>query len=91
MEDIFLFLASFARILLELVSLSMMVRALLPIFFDPEDNKIYAITVMMTEPIAAPVRAVLFRFNIGQGTPIDWGFFSAYILINILQVVLPAF
>ena len=90
-EEIFLLLASFARILLEVLSLAMMIRVLLPIFFNPDGNRIYELTVVLTEPVVAPVRALLAKLNIGQNSPIDWGFFTAYLLLSILQTVLPAF
>lgn len=41
MEEVFLLLASLARILLEVLSIAMMIRVLLPIFFDPDGNRIY--------------------------------------------------
>lgn len=91
MEEVFLLLASLARILLEVLSIAMMIRVLLPIFFDPDGNRIYELTVMLTEPIVAPVRALFVKFNIGQGSPIDWSFFATYLLISILGTVLPSF
>ena len=91
MEEIFLLLASLARILLEVLSFAMMIRVLLPIFFNPEGNRIYELTVMLTEPIVTPVRALLVKLNIGQGSPIDWSFFVTYLLISILGTILPAF
>lgn len=83
--------ARVAQILLELISLAMMVRVLLPIFFDPEDNKIYAMTVMLSEPLTIPVRSVLVKLNIGQNSIIDWGFFATYIIISLLRAALPVF
>ena len=91
MEEIFLLLASLARILLEVLSFAMMIRVLLPIFFNPEGNRIYELTALLTEPIITPVRALLVKFNIGQNSPIDWSFFATYLLIGILQTLLPAF
>ena len=91
MEEIFLFLASLARILLEVLSFAMMIRVLLPIFFNPDGNRIYELTALLTEPVIAPVRALLVKLNIGQNSPIDWSFFATYLLINILQMLLPAF
>ena len=84
-------MASLARILLEVLSFAMMIRVLLPIFFNPEGNRIYELTVMLTEPIVTPVRALLVKLNIGQGSPIDWSFFVTYLLISILGTILPAF
>ena len=91
MEEVFLLLASLARILLEVLSIAMMIRVLLPIFFDPDGNRIYELTVMLTEPIVAPVRSLFVKLNVGQGSPIDWSFFATYLLISILGTVLPSF
>jgi hypothetical protein len=43
----------------------------------------------VTEPFIIPVRALLFRLNIGQDSPIDWAFSLTYILIYIVQLFLP--
>ena len=91
MEEVFLLLASLARILLEVLSIAMMIRVLLPIFFDPDGNRIYELTVMLTEPIVAPVRALFVKLNVGQGSPIDWSFFATYLLISILGTILHSF
>jgi uncharacterized protein YggT (Ycf19 family) len=54
------------------------------------ESRLYAIVSLVTEPFVAPVRAVLVMLNIGQDSPIDWSFSIAYILIWLLQGILPA-
>ena len=68
----------------------MIIRKLLPIFIDPTESRIYAITCFVTEPFIAPVRAIMVRLNIGQDSPIDWAFSITYILIWLLSGLLPA-
>ena len=88
---IFLYIvAKTISVILSVVSFAMLARMILPWFVDPMDNTIYALTCMVTEPFVAPVRAVMVMFNIGQDSPIDWAFSIAYILIWLLQSLLPA-
>ncbi|MBQ7374344.1 MAG: YggT family protein [Clostridia bacterium] len=89
METIFYFLAKCVQILLDIVSLSMMVRAIMPIFADVEESGFYALTVAITEPFVAPVRFLFAKLNIGQDTPIDMAFFATYIILWVLGIFLP--
>ncbi len=90
MEAALLFFAKFVQVALEAVSLSMVIRMLLPIFFDVENNRFFGLLTVFTEIFVAPVRALLVRFNIGQNSPVDWGFFATYLIIWIIQLFLPA-
>ena len=89
METIFYFLAKCVQILLDIVSLSMMVRAIMPIFADVEESGFYAITVAITEPFVAPVRFLFAKLNIGQDTPVDMAFFATFIILWVLEIFLP--
>ena len=89
METNFYFLAKCVQILLDIVSLSMMVRAIMPIFADVEESGFYALTVAITEPFVAPVRFLFAKLNIGQDTPIDMAFFATYIILWVLGIFLP--
>lgn len=88
---IFLYIiAKTVSVILSVVSFAMLARMLLPWFVDPMESNIYELVCLVTEPFVAPVRAVMFMFNIGQDSPIDWSFTIAYILIWLLQNLLPA-
>lgn len=76
--------------MLEVVSFTMLIRMLLPFFVDPMENRLYAISCFVTEPFIAPVRAVMVRLNIGQDSPIDWAFSITYIIIWLLESLLPS-
>lgn len=89
MQEIFYILAKTVSISLEVVSVTMLIRMFLPIFVDPMESKIYAITCFITEPFIVPVRAIMFGLNIGQDSPIDWAFSITYILIWLLSSLLP--
>jgi uncharacterized protein YggT (Ycf19 family) len=88
-ETIFYFLAKCVQILLDIVSLSMMLRAIMPIFADVEESGFYALTVAITEPFVAPVRFLFAKLNIGQDTPMDMAFFATYIILWVLGIFLP--
>lgn len=90
MQEFFYIIAKTVSIVLEVVSFAMIIRMLLPIFIDPTESRIYAITCFVTEPFIAPVRAVMVRLNIGQDSPIDWAFSITYIIIWLLSGLLPA-
>ena len=89
MQEFFYIIAKTVSIALEVVSFAMIIRMLLPIFIDPTESRIYAITCYVTEPFIAPVRAIMVRLNIGQDSPIDWSFFATYIILSVGTMFLP--
>lgn len=78
------------QLCLSLVSLAMVIRMLLPVFVDPEENAIYAASCYISEPFVLPVRFVMAKLGIGQHTPIDLAFIVAYMIIILLGTFLPA-
>lgn len=89
METVFYILAKCVRIILDVISLSMMIRMLLPIFADVEDNRLYMLSVAVTEPLIIPARIVLDMLGIGENTPLDMGFLTTYFLLAIIDLFLP--
>ena len=82
----------FARIILivlDAVSIAMLIRMFLPIFFGSEDGRLSLFLACITEPFIIPVRFIMAKFNILQGTPIDWSFTVTYLLIALVQLFLP--
>ena len=69
--------------------MAMLVRMILPFFLEPEESRIYAFTFCVSEPFIAPVRLILVKLNIGQDSPIDWSFFATYLILMIVQTLLP--
>ena len=90
METVFYFAAKLVSVVLEVVSIAMIVRMIVPLFTGSEDNKVCMLAALISEPFIAPVRAIMVKFNIGQDSPIDWAFSIAYILIWLLRTFLPA-
>ena len=90
MENFLYIIAKTISVILSVVSYAMLARMILPWFVDPMENRLYEIVCLVTEPFITPVRAVMFMLNIGQDSPIDWSFTITYILIWLLQSLLPA-
>jgi len=81
--------AKTVQIIISVVSFSMFIRAIMPIFFEVEGNRFYALTCVISEPFIAPVRYVMVKLNIGQNSPIDWSFFVTYLILWLLESLLP--
>lgn len=90
MQELFYILAKSVSLILEIVSVAMIVRMLLPIFVDPMESRFYAVVCFVTEPFILPVRAIMVRLNVGQDSPIDWAFSITYLIIWLLSSLLPA-
>lgn len=83
-------LARTVSLLLSILSYAMLARAILSFFPSMDDSPVSAILATVTEPFIIPIRALLYHFNIGQGSPIDLSFSLTYLLIVIVQLFLPA-
>ena len=89
MQEFFYIIAKTVSIALEVVSFAMIIRMLLPIFIDPTESRIYAITCFVTEPFIAPVRALLSRFSFVAECPLDISFFVVALGVSLLEMLLP--
>ena len=74
--------------LLSLVETAMFIRAILS-FFSRGEGFFEQFLALVTEPFIAPVRYLLMRFRFVQESPFDISFFVTFLLISILQMVLP--
>lgn len=73
-----------------MLQLLMFLRALLSWVMPEEDNVISDFVFTATEPLIIPVRNLLERFELVRALPFDISFFVVFILLVILQNVLPA-
>lgn len=88
-----LFLMLFKGVVIALIGaldLCMLLRAILSWFVE-EDNAFLAFVTMVTEPIVAPVRALFERFGWFQNSPIDVSFFAAFLLLQMVSMLLRGF
>lgn len=88
-ETVLFIIAKTAEIWLDTVSFAMIIRMLLPIFFNPEDSTVYKLSFCISEPFILPVRWVMFKFNVLQNSPIDWSFTVSYLILILLRYMLP--
>ena len=71
------------------LELLMFLRAIMSWFFADESNKLYSFAISVTEPIIAPIRYLLEKFDFIRGLPIDISFIVTFILLNVIQNLLP--
>ena len=76
------------RVLLIAIQLLMLARAILSWLPLDEDNPVEEFHYTLTEPVIAPVRALIERFGWFEGLPLDMSFFITFILLSILTAIL---
>ncbi len=82
-------IATTLRIAVGFYQMALFIRALLS-FFDPEEEGFFArLLALITEPIIAPVRALMNRFGWGADLPIDLSFLVTVVLLSGLSLILP--
>ena len=94
MEAIFYIFAKVISLMLSAISLAMFARVIMQLAsaltsFKAESNKFYLFCFTVTEIFVTPIRYLCAKFNLFTHTPIDAPFFIAYILISLLQGLLP--
>lgn len=90
METLLFIIAKTVSIWLDTVSLAMIIRMLLPIFFDAENSTVYKLSYCISEPFILPVRWIMVKFNFLQDSPIDLSFSISYLILLLLRYMLPA-
>lgn len=94
MQTFLFIMCQTASVLLGLIAVAMILRLILSFFVEDEEegeeNRFLVFLALITEPITAPVRALLSVFGIGDDSPVDIGYYVALGIILILTVTLPA-
>ena len=85
----FYLLSSSVSVLLSLLTFAMFIRVILSFIPAAEEWRFTDAVYYISELAVAPVRAVIGRFSWVQALPIDISFLVTYILIAVLQTVLP--
>ncbi|MBR5449429.1 MAG: YggT family protein [Clostridia bacterium] len=88
MEAVFYVIAKVVSIGLSVLSVVMFLRVILQ-FIASAENKFVIFCYAITEPFIIPIRVIMEKLDIGQNSPIDIPFFVAYIMISVLQMMLP--
>ena len=89
MTTVLYFIAKLISILLEVVSTAMLIQALMSFFMPGDDNRFYLFLHAITEPFVMPVRFILNKLGLLEDSPIDWSFFTTYMLLSLLEMLLP--
>lgn len=65
-------------------------RVILSRVSEPDESTLYGILFTVTEPVVAPVRALLVRFNFLQDLPLDFSPMIAMVILTFTTALLPA-
>ena len=90
MKIALLILGNTVLTLLSALEICMLVRAVLSWFPIRDDNPILRFVEMVTEPLIAPIRALLDRTGWFRNFPLDMSFFVTFLLISAAGAVLGA-
>ena len=74
---------------LTILQFLMMLRAILSWLPVDEDSRLVNFIYMVTEPVIVPVRMLLDKMEWTQDLPIDISFLVAFMLLSIIQMLLP--
>lgn len=75
--------------LISVLQVMMLVRAIMSWFPIDEDGAFFRFINGCTEPVIAPVRTLLEKLNFFQNIPIDMSFFITFLLLSVIQLILP--
>jgi len=79
------------RVFLTFMQLLMFGRAVMSWFPHDEESRIARFIFLATEPIVAPIRAAIEKSGRFQNLPIDVSFIAAFMVLMIVQMLLPDF
>lgn len=77
--------------LIDIISILIVVRSVLSWLPLGGDNAINNFLITMTEPVIAPVRKLLYKFEFSREMPVDFAPVIAIIFLYIISMVLSAF
>ena len=80
----------FVSVFIGALQLLMMFRAVISWLPIDEDSDISNFLYAMTEPVIYPVRMLLDRFEGLDELPIDLSFIISFMLLSLVQILLPA-
>ena len=88
MTQILYVIGTTIRVIVYVLQFLMLGRAIFSWLPLSEDNPIETFLYTVTEPVIAPVRAVIEYFGWFEGLPIDMSFFITFLLLSVLQIFL---
>ena len=89
METVFFIAAKLVAVILSIVSTGLFVRAILSFSEELSQSSINYYAYLITEPFVAPVRMILYKYNIGVDSMFDIPFITTCVIIMVLRMFLP--
>ncbi|MBQ7172148.1 MAG: YggT family protein [Clostridia bacterium] len=74
--------------ILTVLMLLFLLRVLMQFFLVPEENRLFAFSIAVTEIVVAPMRAIFDRFGIGEDSMIDLPFLASLFFLVLLSAFL---
>ena len=81
-------LASMVEVFLCLLSLAIVLRVLLPLL-GFEEGVLLGLCIMFSEPVVAPVRALLSKSEFFQSSPMDFSYTVTILIILVINIFMP--
>ena len=82
-------LAKAVDIYLNVASIAILVRVIIPFFSDTEANPLYAIALVLSEPVIIPFRVISDKLGIWQDTPVDIPLLASTVFLMLSGLFLP--
>ncbi len=82
-------ITQFVSLFITILQFLMMIRAVMSWLPIDEDSTVVNFIMMVTEPVIVPVRMILNRFDAVNDLPIDISFLVAFLMLSVLQMLLP--
>ncbi len=89
MNSVIYVVVTVVSVFLSVEQILMLVRAVFSWIQPDEGNKIYMFLYYATEPLIAPVRALLERFDAVANMPFDVSFTVTWLLLFVIRLLLP--
>lgn len=86
-----LLLTNTVQAILLILEICMLIRAVLSWFPVGDDNPIVQLVCLVTEPLLAPIRALLDRMGWFRNSPIDVSFIIGVILLSLVSTLTELF
>lgn len=81
-------LASMVEVFLCLLSLAIVLRVILPVL-GFEEGVLLGLCIMLSEPVVAPVRALLSKSEFFQSSPMDFSYTVTILMILVINILMP--
>ena len=85
MERLLYVIVTLLQYAIDIMQLLIVVRAVLSWIPFEQENALENIIIRITEPVEAPVRAVLERISLFQSLPIDLSGIIAYVILSFIK------